>query len=531
MMQAAEYLAGELARQGVKFVFGIPGGPSIPYIEAFNRSGMEFILTSSETAAGVMADVTGRLSGRPGICHATFGPGAVNLASGVGGAFLDRSPVIALTSEVPDSMRDRTCQMNISHQALFQPITKKTFRMDPANGGEVLEEAFRIALSEYPGPVHIGLPSDLAEQEIIEIQRPAEAPPDTSLDFKREEMMELLAGSSRPVLAIGLTARRVGAAAEIMRLLENYPMPVVLTPMAKGLISADHPCYAGVLFHALSSKLTPVLDEADLVISIGYDPVEYNYESWMPRIPLVSINTLSVDMPEGMEVSQVIGNLKEGIELVSGLISGSGSRLFPLAASIREEIQDSLSPMNSDFGPVAVLDILGQELPGDAVVTADVGSHLHVIGQHWNPSNPGQLIMTNGWSSMGFGLPAAIAAQIHSPDKIIFCLTGDGGFLMAMGELVTARRYNLPVKIVVFADRELNLIKLKQSWKGADFAGVGLYEGSLFQEQSILGVKVLKAENTSQFRAAVKQAIDFPGPVVIEAAVYPSDYERLIGSS
>ena len=159
------YLAKKLRDHGVRRFFGIPGGPSVAYMEAFRKAGIDFILTSHEASAAVMADVTARLTGVTGVCHATFGPGATNLSTGVGGALLDRSPVLALTSEMPDAWLGRTAQMNIDHQALYKPITKATFRLSAGNACEVIDESLKIANREYPGPVHIGLPSDLAEKK------------------------------------------------------------------------------------------------------------------------------------------------------------------------------------------------------------------------------------------------------------------------------------------------------------------------------------------------------------------------------
>ena len=165
-MTVADYLADQLFIIGVRHIFGVPGGASIPWIEAFKNKGIEFVLTTGEAAAGVMADVSYRLTGIPGVCHATFGPGATNISSGTGGAFLDRSSVIVLTSEMDDLMIRRTTQMNINHQELFKPLTKATFRLKPENTVEILATSIKICREEYPGPVHIGLPADIAETDI-----------------------------------------------------------------------------------------------------------------------------------------------------------------------------------------------------------------------------------------------------------------------------------------------------------------------------------------------------------------------------
>jgi acetolactate synthase-1/2/3 large subunit len=306
-MTIAEYIASQLAGIGVRYVFGIPGGPSIPYMEAFRAAGIEFILTSNESAAATMADVSARLTGIPGICHATFGPGATNITTGTGEALLDRSPVLVFTSEMPDSMLYRTTQMNIDHQKLFESVTKKSFRISNENVKEVMNSAIRICMEEYPGPVHIGLPSDVAGMEIDDSE--IHSIPYEKAEYNNDTIgiKALLGETRRPLIALGLTAARLGLRKDILDFLNENKIPVVLTPMAKGLIPEEHPCYAGVLFHALSDYLEDIYDKTDLVIGIGYDPVEFNYESWMPDVPLIHFNTIETDMPSGRQILQYIG--------------------------------------------------------------------------------------------------------------------------------------------------------------------------------------------------------------------------------
>jgi acetolactate synthase-1/2/3 large subunit len=239
-------------------VFGIPGGASIPYLEAFKGAGIEFILTSNEASAGIMADVTARLTGIPGICHATFGPGATNITTGVGGALLDRSPVIVFTSEMSDSMLNRTTQMNIDHQKLFAPLTKATYRLNEENVVEVMDSAFRLCQESYPGPVHIGLPSDISDIEMGTKSAFGFMTENNYYQNNIQKLISLLENSRRPLLAVGLTAARLNLKDELLSLLDTRKMAVVITPMAKGLIPEDHPCYAGVLFHSLSDYLEDI---------------------------------------------------------------------------------------------------------------------------------------------------------------------------------------------------------------------------------------------------------------------------------
>ncbi len=527
-MKIPDYIANQLFKTGVRYVFGIPGGPSIPYIEAFRNAGIEFILTSNEASAGIMADVSARLTGIPGICHATFGPGATNITTGVGFSLLDRSAVIVLTSEISDEMLRRSVQMNIDHQKLFAPLTKATFRLNSGNVAEVLGNALTICCEEYPGPVHIGIPDNIAEAEAGEYINPVTETPVYLYKNDLQKISSLLDKSRRPLLAVGLTAKRLGIKKELLSFLERYRIPFVITPMAKGLLPEDHPCYCGVLFHALSNYLDDIIGISDLVIGIGYDPVEYNYESWMPEVPLVHFDIRECDIPSGENMTQFTGKPETWFRMLHKLNAGSLIFEGAVIEGIHDEMSSVFSGFSGHFGPVTAMQALSQELPDNASVTADVGSHLHLAGQFWKTSSKGEFIISNGWSGMGFGIPSAMAALIHRPQSPAVCITGDGGFLMMAGEMVTAMRYNLPVKVVVFSDGELNLIKLKQSWRDLSAYGTLLYRGDLFNSDKFLGVKVLKADSNESMHRSVNDALRLNEPVIINAIIDPEDYKWLI---
>jgi acetolactate synthase I/II/III large subunit len=557
-MDVAHLTAEILKEKGVKYVFGIPGGPSIPYMEAWREAGIEFILTSHEASAGIMACVTGRATGTPGVCHATFGPGAVNLATGAGCALLDRAPLIALTTEVSDKMLNRTTQMGIDHQSLFHSVTKATFRLSPDNAASVLQKAFETATGELPGSVHIGLPSDISgvkavmasahESKEIRINSDknndcATASITTSATTRAafststeaattatttEEIMSLLRSARRPMIAVGLTAVRLNAGDALLRFLEKTPMPVVVTPMARGIIPDTHPCFAGVLFHALSDSLRPVTTQSDLIIGIGYDQIEYNYESWMPDAPLIHFATTATDLPECSVIKSFTGEPGQWFKMLGdsaiegNFLSGRG------VERARKEIAGLFEECEKEWGPVSALKILRDALPTDAILTCDVGSHLHLAGQYWPAKRTEQLIITNGWSTMGFGIPSALAMKLNHPDRTVVCLTGDGGFLMSAGEMMTARRYNLNIRVVVISDRELNLIKVKQSWKSLEPYATKLTDGDLFGADRFLGVKVFEAGDPEAMRQSVSYAMLLNEPAIINVVVSSKDYNRLI---
>jgi acetolactate synthase-1/2/3 large subunit len=527
-MTIADYIADQLFTHGVRYVFGIPGGPSIPYMEAFKAAGIEFILTSNEASAGIMADVTARLTGTPGICHATFGPGATNIATGIGGALLDRSAVIVFTSEMSDSMLNRTTQMNIDHQKLFGPLTKRTFRLTVDNAAEVMTSAFSLCNDSYPGPVHIGLPADIYNAEITNLSSGSILTETTHFQNNIQKALSLLDSTRRPLIAAGLTAERLGLRDGLLSFLETHKIPVVVTPMAKGLIPVDHPCYAGVLFHSLSDYLEDIYEKTDLVIGLGYDPVEFNYESWMPEVPLLHFDIKETDMPAKTNITQFIGSAEEWFSILKNLNTSSLIFEDKILKGIRDEMISVFNGFTGHFGPAAALKVLQEELPEDSIVTSDVGSHLHLLGQFWNCHDKGKLIMTNGWSAMGFGIPAAMATQMNRPDATVVCITGDGGFLMTAGEMITLRRYNLPIITVVFSDGELNLIKVKQSWKDLPAYGTLLYQNDLFDSDVFFGVRVIKADSIETMRRAVIEALSANEPIIINAVIDPDDYKWLI---
>lgn len=534
MANCAEVFVDRLRDHGVRYAFGIPGGPWIPYMEAMRRREMPFILVAHEAAAGFMADVCYRLTGAPALCHGTFGPGATNLATGVGGALLDRSALIAATSEQSDAMRYRVTQMNIDHQALFQPITKWTTRAEADTLAATIDRAVATACDEVPGPVHIGLPVDLADKACANDGPPpkavseAELPPPDAI----QAVIDRIRQARRPLIAVGLTAARLQCHHLLARLLEVVPAPVVLTPMAKGLLPETHPWYAGVVFHAGSGRLADITRQADLVVGLGYDPVEFDYEAWLPKAPLVHIDTAPATLSAPCELTaECVGDLGAALETLAAMAPLPTEWDPAMLARHREELYRAVHPGSGNFGPAEALDILRDVLPPEGILTCDVGAHTHLLGQLWPTPAPGRFLMTNGWSSMGFGIPAALGASLCRPDTPVVCVTGDGGFSMMAGELVTARRLGLNTVILVLADRMLSLIEVKQGWKECPADTSRLFSGAFLDAERIFGVPVLKADTPESLRQSLSQALATHGPVVVEAEIDGRDYHQLIARS
>ena len=496
--------------------------------------GIDFVLTTHEGGAAFMAAVCGQLTGVPGVCFGTYGPGATNLATGVGCALLDRLPMIALSDEMPDGLRGRTVQMGIDHQALFRPLTKHTTRL--ANGAvrETLESAAAIATTPRPGPVHVGLPVGLsAEPNRVDDApvppappRPPEPPGDEAVARARA----LLAASRRPVLALGLGAVHAGLGEAARAFAERLGVPVVLTPMAKGLVPESHRCYAGVVFHALSDVVGETHARADAVLAVGYDPVEFGFEGWLPDAPLVNVDVAPADIPggHGREVIDVTGDVAAGARALFEALHEPADWDLDALARRRAAMFERLRGHDDPFGPCASLRVLREVLPEDGIMTCDVGAHTHLIGQQWPTPAPGLQLMTNGWSAMGYGVPAAIAAAICRPGRAVCCVAGDGGFLMSAGELATAVRLALPVVFVVLTDNDLALIRIKQQRRQNPIYGTPVRARGSIGGDDLFGVPVLRAADPGALRAALERAFAAGGPVIVEARISSAEYDELV---
>ena len=534
MTTVAQQLATTLKEIGVRYIFGVPSGNWIDYMAAIESTdGLDFILVSNESSCGFMADVCWRLTGTVAACFGTFGPGACNLSTGVCGGYLDRAPMLAFTDEMSAAMRPRITQMNIDHQALFRPITKWTTRISPETVRQTLHQAVKIATSEVPGPVHIGLPADgmalqpAAEADTTMPTADSLPVPDAAL---LEEAVGLFQAAKRPLLAVGLSAVRMDAAALIRKIVDKHHLPVVLTPMAKGLLPEDHRCYAGVLAHACSDLVAQTHQQADLVIGIGFDPVELNYEDWLPHAPLIHLDTRAADLDTDAYTlaCDLVGDMLPALQRLADLDDTGNQWDLEALARRRSQMFGALAPAKNTFGPKAVLDILRAFLPEDGLMTCDVGAHLHLIGQQWRTPAPDLQLMTNGCSSMGFAIPAAIAAKLSRPDKQVCCVVGDGGFLMTVGEIATALRLDLHIVFILITDNHLALIRLKQTNKDYPHYETRLYGKAYESAKSFFGAPVLTASSQEEYRQALDRAFGARGPIIVEALVDPDEYDSLL---
>jgi acetolactate synthase-1/2/3 large subunit len=448
--------------------------------------------------------------------------------------------------------------MNIDHQALFRPITKLTISLNDQAVRKPLLDAACVACSSMSGPVHIGVPSDISQRKAPEEQNQKEYNKkeyyqkdynqkdynwaDSILKIKGadknviEDMKKTFAKAQKPLIVLGLSAvqarlkdHRVNAL--IIELIEKFKIPVVLTPMAKGMVSQDHPLYAGVLIHALANIVGQTHTQADLIIGIGYDPVEVNYEDWVPNVPIIHINITPADLDTDSFTlaADVVGDIKSSIKSLLTATPLNNNWDLNALLNRKQKMFESLKSVKGSFGSLVVLEKLRAILPDDGILTCDVGAHLHLIGQKWFTPEPECLLMTNGWSSMGFSIPAAIAAKLCRPEKNVVCITGDGGFLMMAGEMATAQRLGLHIVFIVLSDKELSLIRIKQKHKNHPTGyGTTLCEQDCPDSDFFLGVPVFNPKDLSSYEVSLQKAFAMKGPVLIKVSIDNKEYDNLV---
>jgi acetolactate synthase-1/2/3 large subunit len=527
-MNNADLIVATLRAAGIRRGFGIPSGNVLPLMEAMRKGGVDFVLTAHEGSAGFAADVTARMTGAPGLCIATLGPGATNLATGMGNAWLDRSPMIAITCNLNTDQLGRRIQMWIDHHALFKPITKATLRLETGRVGEMVNQAVALSLTEPKGPVHLDLPEDVAlaptNEQPAAPSRPAPLTPAPEDEIARAG--GLIAATKRPLAVLGSSAMRLREPRLLQKFVERHNLPFATTTMAKGMIDEDHPLSVGCIERACRQFQRRFLRSADLIVGVGYDTVEVEYEAWLGAVPLVQIDIEPVDIaPSVRLVCQAAGDLDSSLARLAALSAGRNAWTNDELAEHRRAFAAVLRPPSAVFTAHAAIDAVRRALPRHGVLSFDVGAHTHQIASQWTAHAPKTFQITNGWSSMGFGLPGAIAAKLARPDLPVVCLIGDGCFQMTCGEVATAKRLGITLPVVVLDDRWLALIKVKQIRRQYALYGTELQEEDYRDPPAhYFGVPALGVSSGEALEAAVKTALACSGPTVIEAVVNSEHY-------
>lgn len=523
MSTVARLIGQRLHAAGIRHVFGHPGGEVVDLIEGFRTAGLEFVLAKHETGAAFMAEAMASSTGRPGACLATLGPGATNLVTGVAHAYLDRAPLIALTGQLPVDRYEIVTHQKLDLRALFAPITKWQARVSPANAAAVTDRALRVALAPRQGPVFLEVPSDVPSQDATPIGPNVEwdagvgaFPDKRSVEAART----LLRESRRPVLLAGLDALGDDVVDPLRRLVEAWAIPTILSPKAKGLLRDDHTLSVGTIEGLGSARLYEWIAERDLVLMVGFDPVEFDRD-WTSKAAVIHIGPLPNDDRYYPAAVELVGD-------VPGVLAALGDSAVPTDASdatrFREEFRRFVRPVRRGLTAQDVLGALREALPEDALVSCDVGFNKSVSIQCWPTYAPRTFFVSNGLSSMGYGLPAAVGLKLAHPERAVACILGDGGFAMSVAELETATRLGLALTVVVLADEALQQIKAGQERKGFPVTGTTFGALDYRALATAFGADGIEARTLDECRAAFRDAARSTRVTVIAAHVDPAGY-------
>jgi acetolactate synthase-1/2/3 large subunit len=534
--KTTEIIAGALKECGVTHAFGIPGGEVLELLDAFRKTGIEFVLTKQELGAGMMADAAFQLTGRPGVLVATLGPGITNTATAVAQALLDRSAVIVITGEIATSLKAVYTHQILDQDLMMRPLVKWSTTIQSQGAFEQVRKGLAIAQSPMPGPVHFNLPTDVAVAEQGEGRRfePLRSRGDAPAPHVLERITEWLESAKRPVAFVGLGVQLDGAHGELRAFLEKWRVPFVATYKAKGVVPEDHELCIG------ATGLSPVIDklhmaelrQADLVLTIGFDPVELRSD-WMHPWDEHK-RSINIDL-----VPNTHYVYRSSIEHAGG-IAGCLATLTR-AASIRvperwpaDELEHYRGRLRAaiahrperGLGPYQVASTLRQVFPRDTIATVDTGSHRILIDHVWEAYEPRRLLQSNGLGSMGYALPAAIAAKLFFRDRPVLAMMGEAGLDMVIGELALLEKHKLNPTLVVFRDDTLSLIKLKQERMQLPESGVRTGSPDYALLAQAYGGRGVVVNDIDNLRRAAEAALDSDVFTLIDARIDPAEYRR-----
>lgn len=549
---AADLLVECLEAEGCEYVFSVPGEETLDLLEALSRNGtIRHVTTRHEQGAAFMADVYGRLTGRAAVAMATLGPGATNLLTGIADAYLDRAPVVAITGQASSDKLHKEAHQVVDVVDMFEPVTKWNVRVERiATIPEIVRKAFRVATLEKPGPTHIELPENVAATKLqasdgLRPMHPGKAyfpePPEEAI----AHAARLLNEAERPIVLAGNGVLRRGASPQLREFAKSFHVPVAATFMGKGAIDdRSHLSLMAVGLQARDHVLTG-FDRADLVISVGYDLVEYAPARWNPdgtkRIIHIDTQPAEVDAGYQPEV-ELIGDIGGALEALTAaaLPGGVGghsaserhaSRETLVHADLRNSLLGDLEACVNDAAypikPQRALYELRRALGPHDIVVSDVGAHKIWVARLYQAFEPNTVIISNGFAAMGISLPGAIAAKLVHPDRKVVALCGDGGFLMNSQELETAKRIGAAVVVMIWRDDGYGLIDWKQRNQfGRPFA-VEFGNPDFVAYAESFGIPGFRPASADDLYPTLMQALALDGPAVIDVPIDYSENVRL----
>jgi acetolactate synthase I/II/III large subunit len=528
MVTTVDVIAQTLSRAGVPYLFGYPGGEVVEFMQAAKQTGLPFFLTKHENTAAFAAGVTGEITGIPGVCVSTLGPGVTNMATGIANAWMDRDPVIAITGQIAFNRYSTATHQVMDSIAFFKTFTKWSALVEPDSSFEIMHKAIRIATSERPGPVHLALPSNWATLEAKGMMQATPAvrvyegmgmPSASSVKHARS----MIEKANKPILFAGIGILRSGAGIRLVALAEKLGAPVIVTPKAKGVISEDHPLFAGV-FEMLGDRVVIDLsNKADLILACGFDAVELD-KPWTFAAPVIHVDTQpNIDEFYHAE-TELVGNLNDCLVALCEEASCRQAWSYDEIKKHWDALFSLITRKGNGLATHEVVRGVRALLPRETIATCDVGAHKFVTGQLWTTYSPKTFFMSNGLSGMGYGFPAAIAAQLAFPDRPVVAFLGDGGFAMYLAEIETAKRLRLPLIIIVLSDETLSLIAMSQERRGLPHNSVFFKNPDIEKVAKAFGADGRICTTIAEVQNGVETAWQERRLTLIQAVIDPAPY-------
>jgi len=507
-----------LKTRDVKRIFGIPGGgSSLALMEAARRSGIEFILTRTETAAAIMAAVTGEITGTLGVLLTGIGPGAASAVNGIAYAYLEKSPVILIT-DGPASSPHQALDQN----AVFKPVTKAQGRLTPESGIADFANAIVSAMTPPRGPVHLDLTARDASAPVpAPTDMPFAAAPPVPDPKLLEKARALLAGSQKPVILTGLEARQGDAPLALRFLANALACPVLTSLKAGGVLPASHAGFAGLFTGAAAES--EIIHSADLVVAFGLDPIEIIPGRWPYESPVLDICAAEATPPPYEPACRIIGSLSQIAEALAPVLT-PGAWTAEEIEQARRGIAENFALDGKGHTAQSVIEAAANLAPPGTRLSVDAGAHMFATLAFWPASEPFGVLKSNGLSTMGYALPAAIASSLEEPDRHVVAVTGDGGLMMCLGELATAKEHGCNITVIVINDATLSLIDIKQQRQQYESCGVRTSGIDLAACAGAMGCRAWRVEADEDLAEVWNKAFAAKGPALIDVVADAEGY-------
>lgn len=534
----AEVLVKCLENEGVKYVFGIPGEENLDMMNALEKSDIRVIVVRHEQGAAFMADMYGRLTGKAGVCFSTLGPGATNLITGTADANSDGAPLIAITGQVGTERMHLTSHQYLDLVELFAPITKRSKQIvNPNSVNEIVRIAFKYAESEKPGACHVDLPTNVAKlpvssgiaaQPLKKPERDKEYASFSSID----QAAAMIFKAKHPVILVGHSAVRNHAGEALTSFADVLKIPVVNTMMAKGIIPYNNKYSLWTIGIPQKDYQNKIMEEADLVIAVGYDIVEYAPAKWNPegKIDIVHVDMRPAHINKLYQPEvEVVGDIADALVQIGRRTSRrqEPERALEIKQMMVEEHESYASDDSFPMKPQRILSDVRRVMGREDIVISDVGAHKMWIARHYNCYEPNTCIISNGFATMGISVPGAIGAKLVYPEKKILAVCGDGGFMMNCQEFETALRVKAPFVTLIFNDSSYGLIKWKQMDQYHKNCYVDFTNPDFVKFAESMGAIGYRIEKAEDLVPTLEKAFQQKVPVIIDCPVDYSENTKL----